>query len=226
MQALKINSSPSPPVILLEYICDSESRTDFICSIKTSEHADQLRCHSHHQVPPLCHRIGSPNLAFVKRNAFLTGTLLKYRAGRHTLTSHLFLRQLLSYQIQSGEGEVQPWKGSPEDLGCWQGLPHRCDALGTRRDYRSERAVWPGCGSGEHILGWREVASYLKREGHPKVLNCKAESLTQSLNFGVPIIYDTTLGPCSCCSLSCVVNQQATNQCFDSVTHQTDKSMY
>lgn len=47
----------------------------------------------------------------------------------------------------------------------------------------------------------------------------------QSLNFGVPIVYNTMLGLCSCGALRFVINQQATNWWFDSVTHQRDKSI-
>lgn len=52
---------------------------------------------------------------------------------------------------------------------------------------------------------------HLEGEEHLKVLNCKAENLMQSLNVGVPIVYNTTLLLCTNGSLSFVVNQQATN---------------
>lgn len=155
---------------------------------------EQSCCCNHHQIPPLCHCIRSPTWGFAKHNTFLTDTLFKYRAGRCNITN-------LSYQIQSSEGAAQLGKGSLKGLGCLEGIPYYY-AWGIHKDYRSEHVIWSGSGSGKHILGWREIASPLKRERHLKVLNCKDKNFTQSLNFGVPITYNTTLTPCSCCSSS------------------------
>lgn len=83
------------------------------------------------------------------------------------------------------------------------------------------------CGQVQSSPVWGGGKFHLEGEEHLKVLKCKAENLMQSqLNFGVPIVYNTPLLPCTSGSLSFVVNQQATNWWFDSATHQRDKSMY